>query len=299
MGFLAEMKNEICETAPKSPCCKRSVLFGMLAARGTADESETVTLRLTDAAAAELAVRLIAEQFGRQAERLPQRHGGRVHEIAFNSHSASRFIGELETRFLGGAMPKQCPQCAFSFLKGVFLAAGHIVDPEKAYHLELSLGERAEPFMAFLEREYGLMPKLARRRNESLLYFKESGVLEDIMTMLGITEAVFKLANTKIEKQFRNAANRRANCEASNISRAVDAASRVVTVIGKMKEEKLLSSLPDELEEAACMRYDNPEASLTQLAAMMSPPLTKSGLNHRLQKIMDYARRMGIDPDKL
>ncbi len=298
MAFLTDIKKEICEMPPKAPCCKRSLLLGMLAARGTVCEEERVVLRMTDASSSELSVRLIAEQFGRQAERLPQRHGGRVHEVAFRSHSAAKYISELEARFLNNPLPKQCPQCAFSFLKGVFLVSGHITDPAKAYHLEFSLGERAEPFAAFLEREYGLRPKLARRRNEVLLYFKESGILEEIMTMLGINDAAFAFMNSKIEKQFRNEANRRTNCEASNIGRSVTAASRIVSVIERLKEEKLLSSLPDELEEAAMLRYENPEASLTQLAAMTSPPLTKSGLNHRLQKIMDYARRMGITSEE-
>ncbi len=298
MAFLTDIKKEICESLPKSPCCKRLLLLGMLAARGTASENETVILRMTDAAASEVSVRLITEQFGRQAERLPQRHGGRVHEVAFKSHSAAKFIAELDSRFLNNPLPKQCPLCAFSFLKGIFLVSGHITDPMKAYHLELSLGERAESFAVFLEREYGLRPKLARRRNEVLLYFKESGILEEIMTMLGINDAAFAFMNSKIEKQFRNEANRRTNCEASNIGRSVTAASRIVSVIGRLKEEQLLSSLPDGLEEAAKLRYENPEASLAQLAAMTSPPLTKSGLNHRLQKIMDYAQRMGIKAEE-
>ncbi len=297
MAFLTDIKNEICALSPKTPCCKRSLLLGMLAARGCVHDKETVVLRMTDAASSDLAIRLIAEQFGRQAEYMPQRHGGRLHEVRFKSHSAAKFLLELEERFLQNSLPKQCSQCAFSFLKGLFLASGHVTDPSKAYHMELSLGNRAEAIASFLEREYGLLPKLARRRSEVLLYWKDSGTLEEIMTMLGINDAAFAFMNSKIEKQFRNEANRRTNCEASNINRSVAAASRVVSVIEKMIDEKLLSSLPDELEEAAKLRYENPEASLLQLAAMMTPPLTKSGFNHRLQKILDYAKRMGIEAD--
>ncbi len=297
MAFLTDIKNEICALPPKSPCCKRALLLGMLAARGCVDDKETVILRLSDRSSSALAIKLIAEQFGRQAEQMPQKHGGRVHEVRFVSHSAAKFLSELENRFLNSPLPKQCSQCAFSFLKGLFLASGHITDPSKAYHLELSLGTRAEAMASFLEREYGLVPKIARRRNEVLLYWKDSGTMEEIMTMLGINDAAFAFMNSKIEKQFRNEANRRTNCEASNINRSVMAASRVVSVIEKLYQEKLLSSLPDELEEAAKLRYEHPEASLLQLAAMMTPPLTKSGLNHRLQKILDYAKRMGIEPD--
>ena len=294
MAFLSDIKQEICASVPKSACCRRSLLLGMLAARASVSDKENIVLRLTDATVAELAFHLIGEQFGRQAEDLPQRHGGRVHMVAFESATAAKFLTELETRFLVRPLPKQCPGCALSFLRGVFLASGHITDPSKAYHLELSLGERAEAFRDFLEAEYGLHAKLARRRNETLLYWKDSEILEEIMTMLGINDAAFHLMNSKIEKQFRNEANRRTNCEASNINRSVEAASRVVAVIERLRDENLLSSLPDEIEDAARMRIEYPEVSLSQLASMMTPPITKSGLNHRLQKILEYAATVGI-----
>ena len=295
MAFLSDIKEEICACVPKSACCRRALLLGMLAARaGIADDGKIV-LRLTDASATELALHLIGEQFGRQAESLPQKHGGRVHMIVFESGVAAKFLSELETRFLSHALPKQCGGCAVSFLKGVFLSSGHITDPSKAYHLELSLGVHANAFCAFLEAEYGLKAKVAHRRNETLLYFKDSEVLEEIMTMLGINDAAFHFMNAKIEKQFRNEANRRTNCEASNINRSVEAASRIVFVIERLRDENLLSSLPDEIEEAARMRMEYPEVSLSQLAGMMTPPITKSGLNHRLQKILEYAKTLGIN----
>ena len=102
--------------------------------------------------------------------------------------------------------------------------------------------------------------------------------------------------NSKIEKQFRNEANRRTNCEAGNIARSVSAAQRVVKVIERLEKDKLLSSLPEELERVARARLENPEASLAQLASMITPPITKSGLNHRLQRVMEYAAAMGVHP---
>lgn len=289
MAFLADIKEEICRAIPKSACCRRSLLLGMLAARAAADENGEIVLKLTDPNATELALHLIGEQFGRQAEKLPQKHGGRVHVIGFRSAAASKFIAELATKFFNRPLPKQCGGCALSFLRGVFLAAGHITDPTKAYHLEFSLGERAEAFAAFLEREFGLCAGIAKRRNEVLLYWKDSEILEEIMTMLGINDAAFHFMNAKIEKQFRNEANRRTNCEASNISRSVNAASKTVAVLEKMRDNNRLSSLTDDLAEVANLRLAYPEASLTQLAGMMTPPLTKSGLNHRLHKILEFA----------
>lgn len=294
MPFLNEMKAELCSDMDKNVCCRRMVLFGILAARGKVEGKDTVFLRLSDAGAAALALKLVSEQFGRQAEAIPQKHGGRLHTFVFHSFSAHKFITELDTRFLNRPLVRSCDHCAAAFLKGVFLAAGHITDPEKAYHLELSLGERAEAFLPLLEREYGFSMRLARRRNEQLLYSKDSALLEEFMAHLGLNDAVFRFINCKIEKQFRNEVNRRTNCEASNINRAVGASARVLSAITALEKENLLSSLSPELEQVARLRLANPEASLSQLAALSVPPLSKSGINHRLNKIVQCAEGFGV-----
>ena len=299
MAFLNEIKKEICEAPPKSPCCRRTMLLGMLAARGRcSDEGQGVALRLTDLSSACLAEKLISEQFGRQAVLSRGSHGGRIHQLSFESGVARRFMNELEGKLLTHPLAKQCASCATYFLRGVFLASGRITDPSKAYHLELSLDSRALPFADFLSSEYGLSFKYTERRAERILYLKDSSLVEEFMTMLGINDAAFRFMNSKIEKQFRNEANRRTNCEAGNIARSVCAAQRVVRVIERLEQDKLLSSLPEELESVARVRLENPEASLAQLASMTTPPITKSGLNHRLQKVVDYAARMGITYEK-
>ncbi len=295
MAFLNEIKREICDAPPKAPCCRRTMLLGMLASRGKgSDEGQGVMLRLADASAAALAEKLIAEQFGRQTTESRGSHGGRIRILSFESGVARRFMNEVEGKFLTHPLAKQCPHCATYFLRGVFLASGRITDPAKAYHLELSLDGRAKPFKEFLSDEYGLSLKYTERRAERLLYLKDSSLVEEFMTMLGINDAAFRFMNSKIEKQFRNEANRRTNCESGNIARSVLAAGRIVRVIERLNEDKLLSSLPEELESVARIRLENPEASLSQLASMTTPPITKSGLNHRLQKVMEYAARMGI-----
>lgn len=297
MAFLNEIKHEICVSSPKAPCCRRSLLLGMLAARGRRNgDGQGVSLRLSDGAAATLAEKLIGEQFGRHALMRYGSHGGKTGTLSFESGTARRFTEELENGFFEAALPKRCHLCATYFLRGVFLASGRITDPAKAYHLELSLGERAVPFMAFLLGEYNIPFKYIQRRNEKLLYLKDSSLAEEFMTLLGINEAAFRFMNSKIEKQFRNEANRRTNCEAGNIARSVSAAQRVVKVIERLEKDKLLSSLPEELERVARARLENPEASLAQLASMITPPITKSGLNHRLQRVMEYAAAMGVHP---
>lgn len=292
MTFLDKIKSEMIEGASRTPCCRRSLLLGMLSARATVEGKEVVTLRLPHEGAAMLAITLIKEQFGRQAQSIPMQHGGRLHTVTFQSVSAGRFLLDLEEKFLSAPLPKQCSHCASAYLVGLFLAAGRITDPQKAYHLEFSLGDRAEAFIPFFEAEYGFSPRLAKRKNEILLYLKNSSAIEEIMTWLGINDAAFLFMNCKIEKEFRNEANRRTNCEAGNITRSVNAAARVLTVLRQLEDAGCLSSLPDELEAVARLRLDNPEASLVQLAAMTTPPLTKSGVHHRLQKIIELSEKM-------
>ena len=246
MTFLDTIKNEIIEAPLKRPCCKRQTLFGLLAARGSLTEEGSVVLRLAHTDTSSLAVRLIKEQLGRTAEASVGKRGGRYHTVRFDSPAAEKFLAELHTHFLTQPLKKQCPSCAAAFLRGVFLAAGHVTDPQKAYHLEFSLGERAEVFLPFFASEFGYSPKLVRRKSETLLYFKDSSAIEDVLTVLGINDAAFLLMNRKIEKQFRNEANRRTNCEAGNITRAVNAAAKTLSVLRKMEADDLLTALPEE-----------------------------------------------------
>ena len=295
MTFLDNIKNELIENAPKKPCCRRSMLLGMLASRGYVTEDGFTELRIAHKETAALALRLVKEQFGRQAENIPAKHGGRYHTLRFQSTSAKKFLEDLKSNFLASPFHKSCPSCSASFLKGVFLTVGHMTDPQKRYHLEFSLGDRAEDFVPFLDAQFGFAFKVAKRKNESLLYFKDSAAIEDMLTLLGINDAAFLLMNCKIEKQFRNEANRRTNCEAGNITRTVNAAAKVLTVLRTLESGGFLSSLPEELADIARLRLLYPEASLTQLAALTTPPLTKSGVNHRLQKILDLAKKTEID----
>lgn len=291
MTFLDSIKNEMVATPPKKNCCKRNLLWGMLCAKGSLDVQGRALLRLSNRDVLTLAQQLVKEQLSRTAELLSPLHGGRVMTLSFESSAAKKILEQVETQFLAHPIPKQCPHCSASFLKGVFLAAGHLTNPQKAYHLEFSLGERAEAFLPIFKEEYAVFPRLITRKNERLLYLKDSTAIEDMMTVLGINDAAFLFMNCKIEKQFRNEANRRANCEAGNITRTVNAAAKILAALRRMEARGAISALPEELSVIAQLRLAYPEASLSQLASLTTPPLTKSGVNHRLQKIMEIAEK--------
>lgn len=290
MTFLDTIRNEIIQEPIKNACCRRSMLYGLLAARGRLTEDGATELRLVHDETIELAVHLVKEQLGRDTQPVRDSHGGRAKVLRFVSHASADFLKELSAS-AEVPLKKTCPACAKAHLRGVFLAAGHITDPMKAYHLEFSLGDHAEVYASFFEKKFQEFPKLTKRKAETLLYFKDSSSIEDVAAVLGIKDAAFLLMNCKIEKQFRNEANRRTNCEAGNITRSVNAAARILGILRKMEEEECLSSLPEELYDVAKLRLAYPEASLTQLASLTTPPLTKSGVNHRLQKIIEIAEK--------
>ena len=137
-----------------------------------------------------------------------------------------------------------------------------------------------------------LSPKATDRRAERILYFRDSTSIEDLFTHMGITQATFAVMDKKIERGMRNDANRLANCDANNISKAISVSMRQTELIRRLIEENKISFLPPKLEATARLRLQYEGLSVGQLAEMATPPLTKSGLHHRLEKITELAEAL-------
>ena len=186
----------------------------------------------------------------------------------------------------------QCSQGAHHFARGLFLGYGSVTNPSRGYHLELSFREEAQrdAAAAYIAEAFGAAPKKTARKAQYIAYFKESGVIEDFLACIGATKAVFDLMNSKILRELRNDANRVANCETANIGKSISASQRSIAAIRELAAAGQLSGLPPELQHTAELRLANEEASLTELGAKMEPPISKSGMSHRLTKIMEYYR---------
>ena len=185
----------------------------------------------------------------------------------------------------------KCSLCRMAFLRGIYFACGRLSDPSKQFCLEFSLGNRVDTFLEFFDM-LGLEFKIANRRSENLLYTKNSTVIEDFLSLAELNNAAFEIMNIKIANELKNNANRLRNFDTVNITKAVDAANSQILVIRELKRKNLLGSLPPELEATARMRLDNPDMSLAQLAIHSVPPVTKSGITHRLKKIMEFGERL-------
>ena len=180
--------------------------------------------------------------------------------------------------------------CRAAFLRGAFLAGGSVTDPAKRYHLELFTSHYSvSREMQALMLEAGFSPKETTRKSNYVIYFKHSESIEDFLTAIGAPLAAMEVMNAKAEKHLRNGVNRRVNCDSANLTKAVDAAQEQIEAIRRLERRPGLDALPDKLSEAARLRLDNPELTLSQLAELFDPPITKSALNHRLRKLMALA----------
>jgi len=177
-----------------------------------------------------------------------------------------------------------------SFLKGAFLAGGSVTDPGKGYHLELSTSHYSvSRELSALMGEMGFSPKEATRKANYVTYFKSSAAIEDFLTTIGAPIQAMEIMNAKVEKQLRGGVNRRVNCDAANLDKAVEAAMEQLEAIRRLEENGALETLPEKLREAVDLRRGHPEMTLSELAALCRPPVTKSAFNHRLRKLLSMA----------
>ena len=167
---------------------------------------------------------------------------------------------------------------------------GRASDPNKQYCLEFSIGNR--DFLKDFFEEIGLDLKYTVRKSECILYTKNSSVMEDFFAMSDLNRAAFDIMNLKINNDFINMANRQRNLDTIGIGKAVAAATPQLELIGALKERRLLSKLPDELLEMAMLRLKNPDMSLAQLARQSVPPLTKSGIKHRMDRLLKVGEEL-------
>ena len=163
-------------------------------------------------------------------------------------------------------------------------------DPQKSYHLEFSLPDevRAEKLMSALGRVVPT-PKRVDRASRFGMYYKHNELIFHLLNYMGGGQSRFVLTNTFIERDIRNAENRATNCVTKNISKAVAASNRQIEAIERLAESGKLLSLPEELRYTAELRLENPSATLFELAYMHEPPISKSGLNRRLTRLLEEA----------
>lgn len=180
-----------------------------------------------------------------------------------------------------------------AFCRGAFLTGGSVADPASRYHLELVTSHSnlsREVISLLLELE--LPAKLAMRKSNNIIYLKESGYIEEFLTRIGAPLSALELMQAKLVKDVRNNINRQVNFEFANLSKAADAAKNHISAIKKLQKLGKLEELSPQLQSAARLRLLHPEASLSELVSFSEDGVGKSGLNHRLNKIVSIAEEL-------
>ena len=180
--------------------------------------------------------------------------------------------------------------CKRAFLRGTFLASGSISNPQKSYHFEISetVAERAEQLVTLI-RSFEVDAKSILRKNYHVVYVKEGEQVSELLNIMEAHRALMEFENVRIVKDVRNSVNRQVNCETANLNKTVNAARKQYEDIVLIRDKAGLHTLSEALEEVARLRLEYPDASLIELGEMLSPKLGKSGVNHRLKKISEYA----------
>ena len=298
VSFSAAAKAELCRSLPQKPCCVLAECFGILLFCNSfgADGIKIIT---ESRELAQLLPRLFKKAFGISFDTQPEPNasGKQLFQITqpqkLDAVMAACGFSRSDTLALHLNLPlveEDC--CRTAFLRGAFLAGGSVTDPAKGYHLELTTTHHsvAREAYALMEEMLGFYPKTASRGGGMVLYLKQSDMICDCLTRMGAPVAAMGIIEAKLEKELNNKVNRRCNCDEANTSKVVEAAQEQLSAIRRLKERGLLEQLPAKLYSAAVARLENPEASLTELAALMEPPISKPAMNHRLKKLVQTAK---------
>ena len=298
ISFSAAAKAEVCRELPQKRCCARAECFGILLYSNSFQYSGIKIITESREFACILP-KLFKKAFDLEFDSYPSMAcpGKLVFQI-WDGEKIGRIMDTFgfdsrQTLALHVNLPvveEDC--CKVSFLRGSFLAGGSVTDPGKGYHMELTTTHHsvARETDALMRESMGFAPKIAARNGGQVLYIKQSEQISDFLTYLGAPVAAMGIMEARLEKELNNKVNRRCNCDDANITKVVEAAQEQLAAIRVLREAGLLDQLPGKLKQAADARENNPSASLSELAAMMEPPITKPAMNNRMKKLVLLAK---------
>lgn len=291
MSFGLDTKIELCQAPLNRPCCAVAEAFGVLL---YCSSFHPVEIRTSCEAFALRLSPLFKKAFNVTFDVLPS-GTGKFH-FSLSSPEKMKKIYEtlgyqennLSCHINFSLLEESC--CCFSFCRGAFLAGGSVTDPLKNYHLEMATSHiHVSRELPALLHELNFSPKTSQRKGHFVSYFKQSEHIEDFLTSIGASQSAMNIMNVKLEKNLTSTINRQVNCDAANLTKAVDAAQSQIKQIRSLEKQGILQTLPTKLQETARLRCENPDCTLIQLAEFFDPPITKSALNHRLRKLSALA----------
>lgn len=301
MSYASETKRIITSKSAGSWCCKVSELCALICFGATykngvltiKSETEEVFNRLLDLC--DEALNILKQKIT-----IPEREGQRYIFTLKDHDEIARLCEFFGFPFDGKTIifspdkdiyESDC--CKVSFIRGAYIMAGSVSNPEKNYHLEfVTKHAKAADLLYELLSEADILSRLTVRKNSFVIYIKEFEAIAEIMGLLGAGSMMMDLYNIKIEREVRNKVNRVVNCDNANIKKITSAAEAHLDAINKIIAANALDKLSDTLKEIAVLRLENPDLSLSELGMLLDPPIGKSGVNHRLSRLVAFSENL-------
>lgn len=298
LSFSQDVKYEIIARRIGKPCCALAACYGA-ACFGKYFDAQGMVLHTEIPEAARL-VQKLYHRVGIEGEIVQkERLGGPISEFSVKDPEQMARMMELfghtgtEASLRINPAILQCSGCVSAFVSMAFLCSGTMTDPQKEYNLEFLTGRRnlARDFEALIA-EHEFCPHRTVRKGANVIYVKASEPLVDLLTFMGAPKAAMQLMELKMVKDVRNKTNRIINCETANLSKMAAANAPVNKAVRYLEEHGDLAGLPEPLRQAAQVRLEQPDASLAQLAPLLDPPVSRSGLSHRFKRLQEIAETL-------
>ena len=290
MSFCSDVKTELSEIRV-SRCCLQALTYGLLLF-GRAFSQKKISIQSENFAVANLYMTLVQKSYGANVEITE----GKSKKITYRAEVpdeidrlkilASVDFGMVEGKISQEFFNRTC--CEAAFVRGAFLSCGQMSDPEKDYRVDFSVKSEALAYeLRDILARHEVKANISTRGNGFVVYIKRSEMIINLLALMGASMRSFELIETTMIKEVNNKANRVFNCDGANINKTIEASIKQRTAIEYLVKRDMLSSLPAELVAAAELRLKYPESSLKDLCKNASEPITVSGLNHRLKKIIE------------
>lgn len=298
MSFSSQVKDELNSLQIKGNCCKKAYILGSLVSAEVTDGQ--ITVRLTEATACDQFCHMLKSIYKIEPKKKEIRRGCySAVELVFKSVKLAEFLSfadefsgsdeDIET--LDGYF--SCENCKRIFARAAFCASGSVSDPKKSYTFEIHTKNDTRVWLlhSILEEIVSEAPGITSRNGKFSIFYKNNSAIEDVLTVIGANKTLFEFLDSYVEKDLRNYENRATNCVTRNIAKSVNAAGAHIAAIEALIANGMLEELGEDVRATAELRIDNPSLSLTELAELHTPPISKSGLNHRLAKIVELAKK--------
>lgn len=276
MSFSSQIKEILCKTQYECPGCRLAEIAGFFACSGKISQGELKFSVLNES----LSKRMIAS-LKSELGIIPGYEGRRA--VIYGTD-----LDKLITQMSGDIFIYEC--CKIAYLRGAFLGGGSVNAPDKKYHIEFcARTDKDGDRIVGILREFDFRPKITHRKEKTVVYIKESSQIAELLGYISGGRAGLEFLSVQVEKELKSSTQRQVNCDSANLEKLAKASSRHITAIKQIKAAHKWSAMPEVLREIGELRLKHPDLSLEALGKITEQGIGKSGVNHRLNRIVEYA----------